>query len=105
MEIIRTTLFSKAAKNLGASDADLVELESAIVADPKAGSVIPGMRGVRKLRFKMKGKGKSGGGRCIYLVVTINDATYLLLAYDKSVQPDLSAMQRKAILALVEELT
>ena len=53
----------------------------------------------------MKGKGKSGGGRCIYLVLVVEDAVYLLLAYDKSVKSDLSAAQRKAVLALVEELT
>ena len=105
MEIVRTTLFSKAALKLGASGDELAQLEAEIAANPKAGKVIPALRGVLKLWFKMKGKGKSGGGRCIYLVLTINDTVYLLLAYDKSVQSDLSAAQRKVILALVEELT
>ena len=52
----------------------------------------------------MGGKGKRGGGRCIYLVLSIGDAIYLLLAYGKSKQTDLSQKQRKDILAFIEDL-
>jgi hypothetical protein len=52
----------------------------------------------------MGGKGKRGGGRCIYLVLAIEDTIYLLLAYGKSKQTDLSQKQRKDILAFIEEL-
>ena len=33
------------------------------------GAVIEGLGGVRKLRIKLEGRGKSGGGRVIYLDV------------------------------------
>ena len=104
MEIVRTTHFVKAIKKLGASIGELDALERQMVNNPEAGDVIQGLRGVRKIRFAMKGKGKSGGGRCIYLSIVLDDAIYLLTAYDKSVQTDLSADQRKAILAFLEEL-
>jgi hypothetical protein len=52
----------------------------------------------------MGGKGKSGGGRAIYIAVITTDTTYLLLAYRKNDQADLSPDQRKAIAAVIEEL-
>jgi hypothetical protein len=53
----------------------------------------------------MKGKGKSGGGRAVYVVLWAEDTAYLLLAYDKSVQTDLSPAQRKLVLKIVDEVT
>ena len=44
-------------------------------------------------------------GRCVYLVLTLDDAVYLLLAYGKSKQTDLSPRQRKDILAFIEDLS
>ena len=104
MEIVRTKAFRRSAKAAGATEADLLALEAAIVADPQAGDVIKGMKGVRKIRFAMGGKGKRGGGRAIYLMIRVRDAAYLLLAYAKADQAELSNAQRKAILALLETL-
>jgi hypothetical protein len=52
----------------------------------------------------MGGRGKRGGGRCIYFVLAVGDTIYLLLAYGKSKQTDLSQKQRREILAFIEEL-
>lgn len=104
MELIRTTAFTKAIKKLKVTDGELEALESEIATNPQAGDVIQGLKGVRKIRFAMGGKGKRGGGRCIYLVLTLGDAIYLLLAYGKSRQTDLSPKQRRDILAFIEEL-
>ncbi len=104
MELIRTAAFTKAIQKLKVTDAELEALESEIATNPQAGDVIQGLKGVRKIRFAMGGKGKRGGGRCIYLVLTLDDAVYLLLAYGKSKQTDLSQRQRKDILAFIEDL-
>ncbi|HKQ45780.1 MAG TPA: type II toxin-antitoxin system RelE/ParE family toxin [Rhizomicrobium sp.] len=104
MEIVRTTLFVKSLKKLGASSADLKKLEDAIIANPIAGDVIQGLGGARKLRFGVAGRGKQGGARAIYVLVVSADTTYLLLAYSKKDQGDLSEKQRKVLAALVEEL-
>jgi hypothetical protein len=53
----------------------------------------------------MAGRGKSGGGRAIYVLVVRADTAYLLLAYSKKDQEDLSTEQRKVLAALVKELT
>lgn len=104
MEIIRTAAFSKAAKKLRASAAELYALEAEIVANPEAGDVVQGLKGVRKIRFSYGGKGKRGGGRCVYLIFAKAEAIYLLLAYGKAKQVDLTERQRKDILAFIEDL-
>ena len=104
MEIIRTSTFSKAIAKLKVSAAELEALEGEIASTPLAGDVIQGLKGVRKIRFAYGGKGKRGGGRCIYLVLAVEDSIYLLLAYGKSKQTDLSSKQRKDILAFIEDL-
>ena len=104
MELIRTTAFTKATQKLGVTEAELEALEAEIATNPQAGDVIQGLKGVRMIRFGYGGKGKRGGGRCVYLVLTLDDAVYLLLAYGKSKQTDLSPKQRKDILAFIEDL-
>ena len=89
---------------LKVTDTELDALETEIAVNPQVGDVIRGLKGVRKIRFALAGKGKRGGGRCIYLVLAIEGTIYLLLAYAKSKQTDLSPKQRRVILALIEEL-
>lgn len=37
------------------------------------------------------------GGRCVYVVLELDDATYLITAYPKSKKSDLSDEDKKAI--------
>ena len=104
MEIISTRAFLRSISRLLVTADELQALEAEIVANPQAGDVIKGLKGIRKIRFSYGGKGKRGGGRCIYLVLTVADQIYLLLAYGKSQQTDLSAKQRKDLLAFIEDL-
>ena len=90
------------ASKLSARPRKNCALEAAIAAAPDAGDVIKGLGGARKIRFAMGGKGKSGGDRAIYVVIRIHDTVYLLLAYAKSAQVEISNAQRKAIKAFIE---
>jgi hypothetical protein len=105
MEIVRTSLFERSLKKLGASAADLKRLETEIAFNPTIGDMIQGLSGARKARFSMAGRGKRGGGRAIYVLVVQADTAYLLLAYSKKDQEDLSSEQRKVLAVLVRELT
>jgi hypothetical protein len=105
MEIVRTSLFERSLKKLGVSTADLQRLEAEIAANPTIGDAIRGLSGARKARFSMAGRGKSGGGRAIYVLAVQADTAYLLLAYSKKDQEDLSTEQRQVLAALVKELT
>jgi len=105
MKIVRTSLFERSLRKLGASAADLERLEAEIAANPRIGDVVQGLRGARKARFAMAGRGKSGGGRAIYVPVVKADTAYLLMAYGKKDQDDLSTAQRKTLVEVVKELT
>jgi hypothetical protein len=105
MKIVRTSLFERSLKKLGASVTDLGRLEAEIAANPTIGDVIQGLSGARKARFSMARRGKSGGGRAIYVLVVQADTAYLLLAYSKRDQDDVSTAQRKVLAAIVKELT
>ncbi len=104
MKIVRTTTYQRSLRKLGATAAEIAALESAIIANPAAGVVIPGLGGVRKIRFPLGGKGKSGGGRAIYIVLWVDATVFMIMAYKKSVQEDLSQDQREMVLKLIEEL-
>ncbi len=105
MKIVRTSRYEKDMKRLGASAADIARLESEIVLNPQAGDVIPGLGGLRKLRFGLGGRGKRGGGRAIYFLMVTDEVAIMVFAYSKAAQEDLTADQRKAALALIKELT
>ncbi len=51
---------------------------------PEAGKVVPGSGGVRKVRWAMSGKGKSGGVRVIYYFKRQDDEIWLLTIYSKN---------------------
>jgi hypothetical protein len=104
MELIRTSSFTKAIAKLKVTDAELAALETEIATNPQVGDVIKGLKGIRKIRFAYSGKGKRSGGRCVYLVLAVEDTIYLLQAYGKSKQTDLSPKQCNDLLAFIEEL-
>lgn len=105
MRIVRTRRYTKDLKRLGASEKDVAALEHAIAFDPAVGDVIPGLGGIRKLRFGLGRKGKRGGGRAIYFLMVADDVAIMLFAYAKNEQEDLTKEQRKAALEIVKELT
>jgi hypothetical protein len=104
VQIVRTSRYLKDMKRLGASASEMARLEAEIAANPQAGDVIPGLSGLRKIRFALGGKGKRGGGRAIYFLMVSDDLAVLVFAYSKSVQEDLTPEQRKAALALIKEM-
>ncbi|MFZ5494914.1 MAG: hypothetical protein ACOZE5_06195 [Verrucomicrobiota bacterium] len=60
VEFKRFRLFEKSCAGLF-SEHDVFELELALMADPEAGDLIPGTKGLRKLRRPLTGRGKRGG--------------------------------------------
>jgi hypothetical protein len=67
-----------------------------IAADPTCGVVVPGSRGIRKVRFGFGGRGKSGGARIIYLYGGDDIPVFLLAAFAKNEKSDLTAKERTA---------
>ena len=87
-----TARFSKrVAKRL--ADDDYAKLQRYLAENPDAGPVIEGGGGIRKIRFALPGRGKSGGVRVIYYWSVGRDLILLLDIYAKNEQADLSADQ------------
>jgi mRNA-degrading endonuclease RelE of RelBE toxin-antitoxin system len=102
MLIKETTVFSKRAQSLlDAESYRLLQLR--LAADPEAGSLIPGTGGLRKIRWRGSGRGKSGGVRVIYYWARAYDTILLLMMFAKSERSDLTRDQKKILRRIVEE--
>ncbi len=77
----------------------LIDLEATLIRDPEAGDVIPGARGLRKIRVASGGKGKRGGSRVIYYWFVTPEKIQLCRIYEKSSQANLSQAEIKQILS------
>jgi hypothetical protein len=104
MLVVRLKPYVRAMARMGFDDTEMRAIETSIIAAPKAHPIIRGLRGVRKARFARPGGGKSGGGRAIYYLALSADRLFMMTAYAKNEQDDLSPEQRKAILAAIESI-
>ena len=91
-------------KSLGLDDADLLRLEIELLNNPKVGAVLQGTGGVRKVRFAFEDRGKSGSIRVIYIDFEIYEKIFLLTAYAKADQANLTKQERNDLRGLVELL-
>lgn len=87
---IETRLFTKLVQR-HLTDEDYSELQRTLIAQPDAGSVIPGSGGVRKLRWAAPGRGKRGGYRIIYYLRMADGVIWLLTMYPKNLTEDIPA--------------
>ena len=70
---------------------------------PDAGDVVSGSGGLRKVRWKRAGSGKSGGVRVIYFTRLTEGEIVLLTLYAKAKLDNLTGSQLKEIRRALEE--
>lgn len=75
-----------------------------LLNNPSANAVIPHLEGARKIRIALDGRGKSGGARVIYVDIVVKETIYLLLAYPKNQQKNLTPEQERILSALIRQL-
>ena len=102
MIFLETPIFTRRIKQL-VDDDQYRELQLRLLAHPDAGDLIPRSGGLRKIRVGLAGRGKRGGARVIYYWMTARSQIFMLLAYAKNEQDDLSDEQLKMLRALVRE--
>lgn len=100
MTFYETTIFTEQIISL-LSDDSYAELQQVLIADPEAGDLIQRSRGLRKIRWRLPGKGKSGGIRVIYYLVCAEEI-FLLYAYPKSKQENINDDQARTLRSLVD---
>jgi len=86
------------------STAERLDIVNYLAAHPKAGDLMEGTGGVRKLRWGRGAQGKSGGVRVIYYVHSEAMPLYLLTLFAKSERANLSKAERNALADMVELL-
>jgi mRNA-degrading endonuclease RelE of RelBE toxin-antitoxin system len=102
MKIIETTIFTKRIKTL-LSDEEYRNLQNELILNPEKGKIIRSSGGLRKLRWGLSGRGKSGGVRVIYYWIQQKEIILMLLVYPKNEQDNLTSSQLKILKALVEK--
>jgi hypothetical protein len=103
MEFIETSVFTRQVTSL-MSDDEYRELQNVLLDNPELGDIIKGGGGIRKLRFGLQGRGKSGGVRTIYFWKKAADQIFMLVIYPKSVKDNLTLAETEILRAYVKEL-
>ena len=103
LEFGYTPLFDAVTADL-LDDEAMRQIELVLLVEPRAGALVAGTGGIRKLRAPLPNRGKRGGARVLYLYVEFRGRIYFLLAYAKNEQVDLSPGQKKALRIMVKEL-
>lgn len=96
MVFIETSAFTKRVYDF-LTDDEFLGLQMFLLNRPDAGRIVRGTGGVRKLRWSMTGRGKSGGLRVIYYWRVSEDEIWLLTIYSKSDQESIPSHILKSI--------
>lgn len=84
------------------SDDEYKSLQEALVTRPDTGVLIQGTGGLRKVRWKQEGRGKSGGVRVIYYWMTADEQLFMLYVYTKNELGNLTPQQKIVLKQIVE---
>ncbi len=94
--VIETDAFT--ARTKGRMSAEAVEaVIDLVAAEPLCGDLIQGTGGVRKLRFAVKGKGKSGGVRVVYYYYNETLPVFLMTVFAKKEKDNLTKAERNML--------
>ena len=101
---IEVPLFTKRWKEIGLGDDDLLALQIMLLKDPASGPVMEGTGGIRKVRFPIENRGKSGSVRVCYADFEEYEVTYLITAFTKNEQENLTDSEKAVLKKLVKAL-
>jgi len=102
LTVVETTLFQRQWPNYWTEE-ERGEFAAYIAEHPSAGDVIPESGGIRKLRWKRAGSGKSGGVRVIYFTRNAEGEVVLLTLYAKSKIDNITGPKLKEIRHALED--
>lgn len=96
--------FTKKWQDLGFTDDELSQLQQVLLENPKAGDVMKGTGGLRKVRFAFPGSGKSGSVRVCCIDIEGVLEIHLIDVFAKNEKENLSKAERNAIRIVVEQI-
>lgn len=101
---IEVPLFTKRWREIGLGDSELQSLQIMLLKDPESGPVMEGTGGIRKVRFPLKNQGKSGSIRVCYTDFAEYEVIYLITAFEKKEQENLTTEEKNVLRKLVKSL-
>jgi hypothetical protein len=101
---VEIPLFSKRWTEIGLDEDDLLALQIMLLKDPESGPVMEGTGGIRKVRFPLKNRGKSGSVRVCYADFEEFEVTYLITAFTKAERENLTQEEKNVLKKLVKSL-
>ena len=99
---VYTQKFDREWKSLGLDDNDLRLLEIYLLENPKAGRIIEGTGGIRKMRWSLPNTGKSGGIRILYVDFIFSEKIYIFDLFLKEEKENLSQAEKKSLKQIVK---
>ena len=102
LTVIETPLFQRQWPLYWTED-EFNSFAAYLAEHPDSGDVVPGSGGIRKVRWKRTGSGKSGGVRVIYFTRLTEGEIVLLTLYAKAKLDNLTGPQLKEIRRALEE--
>lgn len=93
---IELPLFTQQITGL-VDDTDYGQFQAELLRRPDKGDVIPQSGGLRKVRMRLPGRGKSGGARVIYLHLPRYETIVFFYVYTKAQRENLSAEQLRRL--------
>ena len=102
LTFVETRLFSRLVDEYLGNEG-LLALQVYLQQQPDAGDLVRGSGGVRKVRWALPGRGKSGGLRVIYYLQLRKAQIWLLTLYPKGVTDSIPGHLLRKINAEIDE--
>lgn len=102
--VIQTTAFLTSAREEGVTDGERERIVQHLAGNPQSGHLMRGTGGARKLRFRGKGKGKSGGYRVITCYAADDLPVFILDVFGKGSKTNLSKAERNELKSILGQI-
>lgn len=99
--VVETPAYLAAAKGV-LSDDERVEVVNTVAKNPEAGVALGG--GIRKIRIPRQGRGKSGGGRVVFLFAGEDIPVFLLTVFAKNEKANLNPRERTVLIEAAKQM-
>lgn len=103
-KFVMMPVFDKQWREMGLNDNDLQNLQEQLLENPQTGNVIKGTGKLRKMRFALPNRGKSGSSRVLYVDFVLAETIYLIFAYPKNEKDNLTDAERNNIRKMIDIL-
>jgi hypothetical protein len=101
--VVETPSYLRAAAVIF-SQAERDDVVTMVATEPECGAVMQGTGGFRKVRVGLRGVGKRGGARVIYIFRNDEFPVFLIAAYSKNTKGNLTKRERNELAKMADQI-